>query len=72
MKNINTNLKDYFKMSESDDKEAFHLQLKVDHRAIVGWKRYAAQFKNYNEAFESLAEVRINHPPVTMNLEKKD
>lgn len=55
-------------MSESDETEHFHLHLDLSHDAIVGWKRYVAQFKNSSEAFENLSEVRMNKAPARLDI----
>lgn len=48
---------------DSSSVERHHLQLDISHKAWMGWRRYKSQFKNANEAFEALAEVRMNEPP---------
>lgn len=72
MKNLIMLIKDYFKMPQNDEKVQFHLNMDVSERAKIGWKRYAAGFRNYGEAFESLIEVRTNMPPGRLDIEKKE
>lgn len=61
-------------MSKNDDDMEetmiFHMQLTIPKRDVIAWKRFAAAYTNYSEAFCSLPEIRMNREPASMIVRK--